>query len=82
MDYDGTTVKYYYNNNLVYTSLQSVSGPLYIFFPILTANEGVTDICVVVPTDSGIYLNTSKISSIKLGNSSVSKIYLGENRLF
>lgn len=82
VNYDGTNVKYYQNNTLIYISSNPVNQPLHVFFPLLTGGAGVTDVCVTIPTDSGIYLNTSKISSIKLGNSSVSKIYLGENRLF
>ena len=46
VDYDGTNVKYYFNGSLVYTSLQSITQPLYVFFPLLTANEGVTNVCV------------------------------------
>lgn len=33
-------------------------------------------------SNSKIFLNTSSITSIKLGNNAVSKIYLGENRVF
>ena len=47
MEYDGTVVNYYYNGSLVYTSLQSVTQPLHIFFPLLTENEGVINVCVI-----------------------------------
>ena len=50
--YDGTNVKYYYNGSLIYTSLQSITQPLYVFFPILSINEGITNVCVIGTPDS------------------------------
>ena len=47
VDYDGTYVKYYKNNNLIYTSSNSVTQPLHIFFPILTNGFSVINICVI-----------------------------------
>ena len=47
VDYNGTNVKYYKNNNLIYTSSNPVTQPLHIFFPLLTGNEGVTNVCVI-----------------------------------
>ena len=47
VEYDGTVVNYYYNGSLVYISLQSITQPLYIFFPLLTENEGVINVCVI-----------------------------------
>ena len=46
VDYNGTNVKYYQNNNLIYTSSNSVTQPLHVFFALLTGEQGVTDICV------------------------------------
>lgn len=48
VEYDGTHVKYYKNNSLIYTSSNSVIQPLYVFFALLTGNEGVTDVCVKI----------------------------------
>jgi hypothetical protein len=45
--YNGTNVTYYKNNTLIYTSLNPVTQPLHIFFPLLTQNEGVTNVCVI-----------------------------------
>jgi hypothetical protein len=47
VDYDGTSVKYYYNSTLIYTSTNAVTQPLHIFFPLFTPNEGAVDICVI-----------------------------------
>jgi hypothetical protein len=47
VDYDGTYVKYYKNDNLIYTSSNPVTQPLHIFFALLTQYEGVTDVCVI-----------------------------------
>jgi hypothetical protein len=47
VDYDGTSVKYYYNSTLLYTSTNAVTQPLHIFFPLFTPNEGAVDICVI-----------------------------------
>jgi hypothetical protein len=47
VEYDGTNVNYYFNNTLVYISLQTISQPLHIFFPLLTENEGVINVCVI-----------------------------------
>jgi hypothetical protein len=46
VDYNGTNVKYYQNNNLIYTSSNPVTQPLHVFFALLTGEQGVTDICV------------------------------------
>jgi hypothetical protein len=45
--YDGTEVKYYQNNTLIYTSTNGVTAPLHVFFAFNTANQGVTDICAI-----------------------------------
>jgi hypothetical protein len=61
VEYDGTVVKYYYNGSLVYTSLQSITQPLHIFFPLLTENEGVINVCVIetpLPTPTQTPTNT------------------------
>jgi hypothetical protein len=52
VDYNGTNVKYYQNNNLIYTSSNPVTQPLHVFFALLTGEQGVTDICVrsIAPT--------------------------------
>ncbi len=47
VDYDGTSVKYYYNSTLLYTSTNAVTQPLHVFFPLFTPNEGAVDICVI-----------------------------------
>ena len=47
VDYDGTSVKYYLNSTLLYTSTNSVTQPLHIFFPLFSPNEGVTNVCVI-----------------------------------
>jgi hypothetical protein len=47
VDYDGTSVNYYYNSTLLYTSTNAVTQPLHIFFPLFTPNEGAVDICVI-----------------------------------
>ena len=47
VDYDGTSVKYYYNSILLYTSTNAVTQPLHVFFPLFTPNEGAVDICVI-----------------------------------
>jgi hypothetical protein len=47
VDYDGTSVKYYYNSTLIYTSTNAVTQPLHVFFPLFTPNEGAVDICVI-----------------------------------
>ena len=47
VEYDGTVVNYYYNGSLVYTSLQTITQPLHIFFPLLTENEGVINVCFI-----------------------------------
>jgi hypothetical protein len=47
VDYDGTSVKYYYNSTLLYTSTNAVTQPLHIFFPLFSSNQGAVDICVV-----------------------------------
>ena len=45
VEYDGIDVKYYQNNNLIYTSLNPVTQPLHIFFALLTDGEGVVNVC-------------------------------------
>jgi hypothetical protein len=45
--YNGTNVTYYKNDVLIYTSSNPVTQPLHIFFPLLTQNEGVTNVCVI-----------------------------------
>ena len=45
VEYNGTNVKYYKNDVLIYTSSNPVTQPLHIFFPLLTENEGVTNVC-------------------------------------
>jgi hypothetical protein len=52
VDYDGTNVKYYKNNSLIYTSSNPVTQPLHIFFALLTGYEGVTNVCVIGTPDS------------------------------
>jgi hypothetical protein len=47
VDYDGVSVKYYYNSTLIYTSTNAVTQPLHVFFPLFTPNEGAVDICVI-----------------------------------
>ena len=46
VDYNGTNVEYYKNNNLIYTSLNPITQPLHVFFALLTGGQGVTNICV------------------------------------
>ena len=45
--YNGTTVTYYQNNVLIYTSANPVTQPLHVFFALLTPEEGVNNICAV-----------------------------------
>jgi hypothetical protein len=45
VEYNGTNVTYYKNDVLIYTSSNPVTQPLHIFFPLLTQNEGVTNVC-------------------------------------
>jgi hypothetical protein len=47
VDYDGTSVKYYYNSILLYTSTNAVTQPLHVFFPLFTPNEGAVNICAI-----------------------------------
>jgi len=47
VDYDGTSVKYYQNGTLLYTSTNAVTQPLHVFFPLFTPNEGAVNICVI-----------------------------------
>jgi hypothetical protein len=61
VEYDGTNVKYYKNSGLIYTSSNSVTQPLHIFFALLTPNEGSTNVCVVgtpTPTPTQTPANT------------------------
>jgi hypothetical protein len=59
--YNGTNVTYYKNDVLIYTSSNPVTQPLHIFFPLLTQNEGVTNVCVIetpLPTVTPTPTNT------------------------
>jgi hypothetical protein len=47
VDYDGTSVKYYRNSTLIYTSTNAVTQPLHVFFPLFTPNKGVVNVCAV-----------------------------------
>ncbi len=47
VDYDGTSVKYYQNSTLLYTSTNAVTQPLHVFFPLFTPNEGAVNICAI-----------------------------------
>ena len=47
VDYDGTSVKYYRNLTLLYTSTNAVTQPLHVFFPLFTPNEGAVNICAI-----------------------------------
>jgi hypothetical protein len=47
VDYDGTSVKYYRDTTLLYTSTNPVTQPLHVFFPLLTPNEGAVNICAI-----------------------------------
>jgi len=63
VDYNGTDVKYYKNGGLIYTSSNSVTQPLHIYFPILTEGGGVTNVCVIgTPTPSPTPTNTPTIT--------------------
>jgi hypothetical protein len=46
VEYNGTNVRYYHNDNLIYTSSIPVTQPLHAFFALLSGQQGVTDICV------------------------------------
>jgi hypothetical protein len=48
VEYNGTNVTYYKNDVLIYTSSNPVTQPLHVFFPLLTAGEGVNNVCLVV----------------------------------
>jgi hypothetical protein len=61
VDYNGTDVKYYKNGGLIYTSSNAVTQPLHIYFPLLTFNEGVTNVCVIgdpLPSPTPTQTNT------------------------
>ena len=45
--YDGSSIKYYQNSTLIYTSANPVTSPLHVFFAFNTASQGVTNICAV-----------------------------------
>jgi hypothetical protein len=47
VDYNGTNVRYYRNDILLYTSSNPVTQPLHVFFALLTPNQGVTNVCVI-----------------------------------
>ena len=46
VEYNGTNVRYYKNDVLIYTSSNPVTQPLHVFFPLLTGNEGVNNVCL------------------------------------
>ena len=48
VEYNGTNVTYYKNDVLIYTSSNPVTQPLHVFFALLTGNEGVNNVCLVV----------------------------------
>lgn len=54
VEWDSVDVKYYKNGGLIYTSLNPVTNPLFIFFPLLTSGGGVTNVCLntlsILPT--------------------------------
>jgi hypothetical protein len=50
--YNGATVTYYQNDNLIYTSTNPVTQPLHVYFALLTGNKGVTNICAKGTVDS------------------------------
>jgi hypothetical protein len=63
VEYNGTNVSYYKNNILIYTSSNPVTQPLHVFFPLLTGNEGVNNVCVIgtpnpTPTPTPTVTNT------------------------
>jgi hypothetical protein len=70
VEYDGISVKYYYNNGLVYTSLQEVISPLHLFFPILNVGGGASGICLGSVQSS----SSSSSSSSPLASSSSSSL--------
>jgi hypothetical protein len=72
VDYDGTSVKYYRNSTLIYTSTNAVTQPLHVFFPLFTPNEGVVDVCAVgtlsptptpTPTNTETPTNTPSVTA-------------------
>ena len=77
VEYDGISVRYYYNNGLVYTSLQQVTSPLHLFFPILNVGGGVGGIClssVQSSSSSSSLLASSSSSSLSPSTSSSSSL--------
>ena len=46
VDYNGTNVRYYRNNTLLYTSSNPVTQPLHVFFALYTPTEGVDNVCL------------------------------------
>jgi hypothetical protein len=63
VEYNGTNVRYYKNNVLIYTSSNPVTQPLHVFFPLLTGNEGVNNVCLteqpaLTPTPTSTPANT------------------------
>ena len=63
VEYNGTNVTYYKNDVLIYTSSNPVTQPLHVFFPLLTGNEGVNNVCVIgtpnpTPTPTPTVTNT------------------------
>jgi hypothetical protein len=46
VDYNGTNVRYYRNNTLLYTSSNPVTQPLHVFFSLYTPGNGVDNVCL------------------------------------
>jgi hypothetical protein len=72
VDYDGTSVKYYRDSTLLYTSTNAVTQPLHVFFPLFTPNEGVDNVCAVgtlsptptpTPTNTETPTNTPSVTA-------------------
>jgi hypothetical protein len=77
VEYNGTNVTYYKNDVLIYTSSNPVTQPLHIFFPLLTENEGATNICfteqpAVTPTPTVTQTSTPTPSVTNTQTPSVS----------
>ena len=47
VEYNGTDVRYYKNDVLIYISSNPVTQPLHVFFALLTPAEGVDNVCVI-----------------------------------
>jgi hypothetical protein len=46
VEYNGTNVRYYKNDGLIYTSSNPVTQPLHVFFALLEPAEGVNNVCL------------------------------------